>query len=81
MNSEYNPHALPLHSLPKESEDLFLSAIACLKIRDELDLPHAESVGQLFLECCSESSSTNPQRRGPRRLATALIAKLAQHAA
>ena len=75
-NSQFNPHALPSHHLSKQGEALFQSASACVEMREALDFPVAKSVGQLFLDSCAESASTNEQRRGPRKLAAALMEKL-----
>ncbi len=68
-NSQFNPSALPAHLLSKQGEALFQSSNACVEMREALDLPVPGTVGQLFIEACVESASSNEHRRGPRKLA------------
>ncbi|MFZ2162053.1 MAG: hypothetical protein WAW02_07545 [Sideroxyarcus sp.] len=75
-NLQFNSQALPVHLLSKQGEALFQSASACVEMREALDLPVGESVGRLFLDTCAESASESEHRRGPRKLATALLEKL-----
>ena len=75
-NSNFNPHGLPPHILDEEAGVFFESASACVDLRAHLELPVIDSVGQLFLDACAESASANEQRRGPRKLAEALLERL-----
>lgn len=76
FNSRFNPHGFAPHVLSRQGEALFQSASACLKVREALGLSSAGSVGELFLTCCREAASDNPQRLGPRRLAADLMERL-----
>ncbi len=75
-NLQFNSHALPAHLLSKQGEALFQSASACVEMREALELPVLGSVGQLFLDSCAESASESEHRRGPRKLAAALLERL-----
>jgi hypothetical protein len=75
-NSKFNPHRLPLHLLDEEAEVFLESASASVDLRAHLELPVIGSVGQLFLDACEESASANEHRRGPRKLAEALLERL-----
>ena len=75
-NSRFNPHNLPSHLLSKLGEALLGTSTACVEMRAALGLPTRESVGQLFLDACAEAASSDEQRRGPRRLAAALLERL-----
>jgi hypothetical protein len=75
-NSHFNAHRLPKHRLSKQAEALLGSALACVEMREALGLPIARSVGRLFIEACEESESSNEHRRGPRKLAAALLESL-----
>jgi len=77
FNSEYIPPEIQPHWLPQESEELFDLAHASVSLREELGESVLGSVGQLFLSACSEAAnSSNANRRGPRQLATWLLAEL-----
>ena len=77
FNSEYLPVDYQLHWLPNEADELFQLAKRCSSIRSELRLPVAQTLAQLFLDACVESSNIrNPHRRGPRKLATWLLAEI-----
>ena len=77
FTSEHNPHALPKHVLSQESEQILELAKRTLEIRRLLNLPTNDSPGQLFLDACAEASDvSNPERLGPRRLASKLRRKL-----
>jgi hypothetical protein len=75
-NSKFNPHRLPPHILDDDAEVFFESASACVDLRAHLELPVIDSVGRLFLDACEESASANEHRRGPRKLAEALLERL-----
>jgi hypothetical protein len=77
FNSENLPDDYQHHWLAKESDELFELASRCLSIRSELRLPIAQTLAQIFLDACAESSNMhNPHRRGPRKLATWLLAEI-----
>jgi hypothetical protein len=77
-NSRFNTLELPRHLLDPEAEALLELAVACVELREHLTLPREGSVGHLFLGACEESSSADEHRRGPRRLATALLEGLSR---
>jgi hypothetical protein len=73
-NKGFNPHHLPPHLLRRDADELLENAQACLRMREQLGLPTPGSLGDLFIEACRESADIdNPHRRGPRRLAQALL--------
>jgi hypothetical protein len=77
FNSEFAPPDVQSHSLPQESEELFDLAHASVSLREELGEPVQDSVGELYLSACREAAnSSNADRRGPRQLATWLLAEL-----
>ena len=76
MNSRFNPHRLPTHNLSKQAEALLETSLACVEMREALNLPVAGTVGNLYLVACEESASSNEHRRGPRKLAAALLEHL-----
>jgi hypothetical protein len=75
-NSQFNPHGLPAHSLSKRAEALLETSLACVEMREALSLPVVGSVGWLYLEACKEAASSNDHRRGPRKLAAAVLGQL-----
>jgi hypothetical protein len=72
-NSEFNPSALLTHQFHPDAESLLESAQECIRLRNQIGIDTAASVGALFLEACKENGSKNEQRRGPRKLAAALL--------
>lgn len=71
FNSEYLPSAYREQWLPDESEKLLALAKQSIELRSRLGLEIEGTVGQLFLSACTEASNCdNPQRRGPRKLAS-----------
>ena len=76
MNSQFNPHNLPSQHLSKQGEALLQTALACIEMREALELPVEGSVGELFIASCKEAASSDQQRRGPRKLAAALLERL-----
>jgi hypothetical protein len=76
-NTNFNPHHLRPHLFGTDADELLEDARACLRMRERLSLPAPGSVGDLFVEACRESADLdNPHRRGPRRLAQALLEML-----
>lgn len=77
FNSENLPDDYQHHWLAKEADELFEVATRCSSIRGQLGLPVAQTLSQLFLDACAESSNMlNPHRRGPRKLATWLLVEI-----
>lgn len=76
-NSEFNPSNLQSHHFRSDAEALLSSARECVRMRQEMGLDITGSVGALFLGSCEEHASGNQQRRGPRKLAAALLNSLA----
>jgi hypothetical protein len=72
-NSKYNPHEFPAHRIDEEAEAFLELALACMALRDHLDLPVVGTVAQSFLGACEEAGSSNEHRRGPRKLAESLL--------
>src|SRR5262245_45930345 len=75
-NSEFNPSGLPVHQFRSDAEGLLNSARQCLRLREVVGLQAEGSVGAVFLEACQENASSDPQRRGPRKLASSVIQAL-----
>jgi hypothetical protein len=76
-NTTFNPHQLRPHLFRTDADELLEEAQACLRLREQLDLPVIGSVGYVFIEACQEAANIeNPHRRGPRRLAEALLETL-----
>ena len=76
-NTTFNPHHLRPHLFGTDADELLEEAKACLRLREQLDLPVTGSVGYFFIEACQEAANIeNPHRRGPRRLAEALLETL-----
>jgi len=76
FNSQFNPHNLPLYHLSKRGEALLETSLACIEMRETLELPVEGSVGDLFIASCKEAASSNEHRRGPKKLAAALLERL-----
>jgi hypothetical protein len=76
LNSEYNSYGLPFNLISERAETLFDASKSCVEMRKALALPLVGSVGQLFLSACEEQASSNEHRRGPRKLALALLENL-----
>jgi hypothetical protein len=75
-NSEFNPSGLPAHLFRSDAESLLNSARECLRLRGVVGLQAEGSVGAIFLEACEENASSDPQRRGPRKLASSVLQAL-----
>ena len=76
FNSQFNPHNLPPYHLSKQGEALLQTSLACIEMRETLELPAEGSVGELFVASCKEAASSNEHRLGPRKLAAALLEQL-----
>ena len=59
-----------------DADALFASAEACVELRESLGLVGEGEVAGYFLAACREAASADPHRRGPRKLAKWLLAKL-----
>jgi hypothetical protein len=75
-NSEFNPSRLPAHLFHSDAESLLSSARECVMLRERIGLGSKGSVGAIFLEACQEHASRDPQRRGPRKLASLALQEL-----
>lgn len=75
-NSKHNSHDLPERAISEEAEAFLEMALVCVELREHLGLAVDESVGRLFLAACEEGSSSDEHRRGPRKLAEALVERL-----
>jgi hypothetical protein len=75
-NSQFSPVGLPKHLTSQKNEALLEAASACIEIREALQLPVQGSIGELFLRACEEAASPSEHRRGPRRLAEALLEQI-----
>ena len=75
-NSEFNPSGLPTHLFRSDAESLLNSARECVRLREVVGLQTEGSVGAIFLEACQENASSDPQRRGPRKLAASVLQAL-----
>ena len=77
FNSQNLPDGYRQHWLPKECDEMFDLANRCVSIRRSLGLTNSDTLGQLFLDACAENANMqNPHRRGPRKLATWLLAEV-----
>jgi hypothetical protein len=77
LNSGNLPDDYQHHWLTKEADELYELARRCSLLRGELGLPVAQTLAQLFLDACAENSNIhNSHRRGPRKLATWLLAEI-----
>lgn len=74
FNSRHMPSHFQAHWLPRESEPLFELASECLDLREQLSLPTPGSLAAEFVSACAEAASNDPHRRGPRKLASTLLA-------
>jgi hypothetical protein len=76
-NSQFNPSGFPTHRLLPQAEAILSDARTCIHLREQLGMPTTGSIGLLYLQACEESArSEDEHRRGPRRLAEALLATL-----
>lgn len=76
-NTRFNPHNLRPHLVRANADELLEEAQDCLRLREQLNLPVTGSVGHMFIEACQEAANMeDPHRRGPRRLAEALLQTL-----
>ncbi len=77
-NSEFNQHPQGVAPRTAYGETLLVAARHCLSLRQSLSLSPEGTLAHVYLAACSELASSDPHRRGPRRLAEALLA-LAKH--
>jgi len=56
-NTTFNPHNLPPHLLGTDADELLEEAQACLRLREQLDLPVTGSVGYVFIGACQEAAN------------------------
>jgi hypothetical protein len=76
VNSANSPEAIARYS-HKDADALFASARRCVELRESLGLECEADVARHFLAACQEAASADPHRRGPRKLAQWLLAKIA----
>ena len=77
LNTKNMPPQYRPNWLPKESDELHNLATECVSLREQCGSNDEPSIGELFLAACRESGDMeNPQRRGPRRLATWVLKEL-----
>jgi hypothetical protein len=76
FNSANLPNGYPRSLVPVEAEEMFQLASECCELREQLNEPLIGTVAQLYLSACREASSKNEHRRGPRQLATWLLAEI-----
>jgi hypothetical protein len=77
-NSEFNQYPQRIVRPNPDAEALLAAARHCLALRASLALPIEGSLAHAYLSACAESASLSEHRRGPRRLAEAVLAR-AQH--
>jgi hypothetical protein len=75
LNASNSPNSISRHS-HEEADDLFASAKRCMELRADLGLDAAGTVADHFLIACREAASGDAHRRGPRKLAEWLFAKI-----
>ena len=80
VNSEFVPHGFPKTQVFGKGQAFYRVARDCLGLREILSLPTTGTVGALFLEACAENASESDNRLGPKRLAAALLERLAHEA-
>lgn len=74
---EFNPHNLPEHMLPKESEELSETASEALRLRQVLGKPVEGSVAFAFRRALQRATDlADHHRPGPVRMAEGLLAEL-----
>ena len=76
LNSTNSPKTTARYA-HEEADDLFVSARRCMELRASLGLDAEGGVADHFLIACREAASGDAHRRGPRKLAEWLLAKLA----
>ena len=75
-SSAHNSHGLLVSKLSAQAESLYSIALFCVETRVALGLAVENTPGQLFLAACEEDASSNPHRRGTRKLAASLLEHL-----
>ena len=77
FNSRFRPGNVQPHWLGERGEALVSLAAEAVELRELLGIPLGGSPGHLYISACEEAIDTaNGNRRGPRQLASALIAEL-----
>jgi hypothetical protein len=76
VNSANSPESLARWA-HEDADALFASAQRCVELRESLGLEGEGDVAGYFLAACREAASGDAHRRGPRKLAEWLLAKLA----
>jgi hypothetical protein len=76
VNSANSPEAIARYS-HEDADALFASAQRCVELRESVGLEGEGDVAGYFLAACREAASADPHRRGFRKLAEWLLAKLA----
>ena len=76
FNSENLPKGYPPRIVPVEAEQSYRLASECRELSELLGQPIIGSVALLYLSACREAASDNQHRRGPRQLATWLLAEI-----
>ena len=80
VNSSNVPGGHLLRWSSSDAEGIFQLALTCVELRDRLGLPRAPSLADEFLKSCTEAGDVaNDHRRGPRRLAAALLEIAREH--
>jgi hypothetical protein len=72
-----NSHGEIARYCHQEADALFASAQRCVELRESIGLEGEGDVAGYFLAACREAASGDAHRRGPRKLAEWLLAKLA----
>jgi hypothetical protein len=75
LNSVNSPTHIARYS-HEAAEDMYASARRCIELREALGLESDFSVAGYFLAACDEAASSDANRRGSRRLAAWLLAKV-----
>jgi hypothetical protein len=76
VNSANSPETIARYS-HQDADAMFASAEACVKLRKSLGLEGEGDVAEYFSVACREAAGGDAHRRGPRKLAEWLLAKLA----
>lgn len=75
LNSVNSPGLTARYS-HEAADNLYESARRCVELRYSLGLEREDSVANYFLAACDEAVSASPHRRGPRKLAAWLLARV-----
>jgi hypothetical protein len=75
LNSVNSPKSIARYS-HQAADELYASARRCVELRKVLGLEGDLGVAGYFLAACDEAASSDANRRGPRKLAAWLLAKV-----